>query len=381
MKILFDAHCIHSPLTGIGRYAYELGVRLPKLNDIKKVCYYYDSKHHNNIHLTKKSSNFYYLKNLVGGLPFVPKIYSFIKNKKQKYDIRTYSKYLFHGPNYYLPEHSGPCITTFHDLSIFLWPEYHPETRVKYMQKEIPLALKRANVILTVSEFIRQEISTYFNWPLDKIVTTPLAASPDYHLRTSLEVTPILSQWGLSFGQYSLFVGTLDPRKNIDSLLTAYERMPQSIRQRTPLIITGFKGWKSKATLERIQKGEKEGWARYLGFVSQNDLPFLYAGARVFLYPSYYEGFGLPVLEAMASGIPVICSDQSSLPEVVGDPNNAALIHPEDHDALYNTLLRALEDDLWCNTLQQRGLQRAAHFSWDKTASNTVAAYKLAYNS
>jgi alpha-1,3-rhamnosyl/mannosyltransferase len=249
------------------------------------------------------------------------------------------------------------------------------------MQRELPIALKRANIILTDSEFIRHEISTYFNWPLDKIVTAPLAASTDYHPRTSLETNPILAQWNLSFGQYSLFVGTLDPRKNINSLLTAYERMPQSIRQRTPLIITGFNGWKSEATLERIQKGEKEGWARYLGFVNQDDLPFLYAGARVFLYPSYYEGFGLPVLEAMASGIPVICSNQSSLPEVVGDPNNAALIHPEDHDALYNILLRALEDDLWCHTLQQRGLQRSTHFSWDKTASNTIAAYKLAYNS
>ena len=169
----------------------------------------------------------------------------------------------------------------------------------------------------------------------------------------------------------------MDPRKNIAVLLDVYERMPQALRERMPLVVVGFEGWKSEKTIERLRAGERAGWARYLGFVDEAALPALYAGARVFLYPSRYEGFGLPVLEAMAAGVPVICSNAASLPEVTGT-QGAILIHPDDTDQLLDAVLRALEDDAWCAQARMRGLERASHFSWDKTAAASIAAYKMA---
>jgi alpha-1,3-rhamnosyl/mannosyltransferase len=160
-------------------------------------------------------------------------------------------------------------------------------------------------------------------------------------------------------------------------LLDAYERMPDALRLRMPLVVVGFEGWKSEDTIARLRAGERAGWARYLGFVDEASLPALYAGARVFLYPSRYEGFGLPVLEAMAAGTPVICSNAASLPEVTG-ADGAVLIAVDDADALYEALMRALEDDAWCAEARRHGLKRAAEFSWDKTVTATLVAYNLA---
>lgn len=386
MKILFDGHAVRYPLTGVGRYTYELGKRLSSSPNIKETLYFYNNK----LHLTLPTNNFHkktkhahlvqHVKNVIGQIPFALPTYFHITNAKQWHKLRSFDDYIFHAPNFYIPPYKGPCVTTIHDLSVFFWPQHHPKTRVRYLQKVIPAALKRSNIILTVSEFMRQEIATYFNWPLQKIIATHLAASPDYRPRTSLEVNPILAQWNLSFGKYSLFVGTLDPRKNISLLLDVYEKLPNNIKQRTPLIIAGFPGWENKKTLERIQAGKKAGWARYLGFVNDALLPILYAGARVFLYPSHYEGFGLPILEAMACGTPVICSNRASLPEVAGKDNVAALVDPNDIDTLQDSLIRVLEDDNWHTLLSELGIKRSRDFSWDKTASATTKAYKLALN-
>jgi alpha-1,3-rhamnosyl/mannosyltransferase len=317
------------------------------------------------------------LRRVVGGLPMFAEVYLHLEAIAQKRVLRGYSDYVFHGPNYYLPPHSGPCVATFHDLSVFSWPECHPAARVRRMQKELPKIMQRVQVLLTDSEFTRQEVAAHFNWPLNRIVVAPLAASSDYRPMDIVEVAPVLSQWGLHFGRYSLFVSSLDPRKNIGMLLDAYERMPDALRLRMPLVVVGFEGWKSEDTIARLRAGERAGWARYLGFVDEASLPALYAGARVFLYPSRYEGFGLPVLEAMAAGTPVICSNAASLPEVTG-ADGAVLIAVDDADALYEALMRALEDDAWCAEARRHGLKRAAEFSWDKTVTATLVAYNLA---
>jgi alpha-1,3-rhamnosyl/mannosyltransferase len=382
MNVLFGADAIRYPLTGIGRYAYELGSRLPGATGIESVRYFRDGGVHSglpkrpDIGRTERAG--VGLRRLAGSLPMLAEAYHRFAVVLQERSLREFRDYVFHGPNYYLPVHSGPCVATFHDLSVFKWPDCHPAARVRHMQKELPRAIKRAQVLLTDSEFTRQEVSAYFGWPLNRIVVAPLAASSDYHPMAPAEAAPVLSRWGLCFGAYSLFVGTLDPRKNIDLLLDAYERMPNLLRGRIPLVVAGFEGWKSEKTIARLRAGERAGWARYLGFVDETSLPSLYAGARVFLYPSRYEGFGLPVLEAMAAGGPVICSDAASLPEVTGGTDGAVLVASGDADAFYDALIRALEDDAWCENARDRGLERAKHFSWDKTVSATLTAYKLA---
>jgi alpha-1,3-rhamnosyl/mannosyltransferase len=173
-----------------------------------------------------------------------------------------------------------------------------------------------------------------------------------------------------------LYAGTIEPRKNIDRLLTAFELLPAHVRELFPFVVVGYRGWKSEALHERLQRAEAQGWARYLGFVPGGDLPVIYGGAKIFAFPSLYEGFGLPALEAMASGVPVVCSNASSLPEVVGDC--ALTCDPQDVEGLATLLERAVLDSAWRDAAILRGVVRASNFSWDKTVAGTLAAYRMA---
>lgn len=242
------------------------------------------------------------------------------------------------------------------------------------MRKEIALTLKRADMLITDSEYTRREIATYFSWPLEKIRAVPLASSEDFRPRESAELQKVLKDIGLIEGGYSLYVGTIEPRKNLEVLLDAYSMLPIAVRQRWPLILIGYRGWRSEQLHARIESAMQEGWARYLGFVAAEDLPLVYAGARLFVFPSLYEGFGLPVLEAMASGIPVVCSNSSTLPEVAGDA--AAMCAPDDVDSLCHLISIGLEDEPWRAEARRKGLIRASAFSWQRCAEETAAVYQ-----
>jgi alpha-1,3-rhamnosyl/mannosyltransferase len=183
-----------------------------------------------------------------------------------------------------------------------------------------------------------------------------------------------LERHDLNYQGYSLFVGTIEPRKNIIRLLDAYELLPKAIRQKWPLILTGYRGWKSDDIHARIKDAERQGWAKYLGFLPADELPLLYSGARLFVFPSLYEGFGLPVLEAMQSGVPVVCSDRASLPEVVGEA--ALLKDPDDHEGLAETFLRVLNDEEQRKRLALTAIKQTKHFNWERCVTATLAAYR-----
>ncbi|KYP95475.1 mannosyltransferase, partial [Sodalis-like endosymbiont of Proechinophthirus fluctus] len=172
---------------------------------------------------------------------------------------------------------------------------------------------------------------------------------------------------------YTLFTGTIEPRKNLMVLFSAYEQLPLKLRQRYPLVISGYKGWGSGAEHQRLERGSREGWVSYLGYVAQEELPILFAAARLFVFPSLYEGFGLPVLEAMASGVPAVCSNVASLPEVANDA--ALTCDPRDVDALSEGIARGLQDDVWRVETIDAGLARAQMFSWQRCAQDTIKAY------
>ena len=267
-------------------------------------------------------------------------------------------------------------MVTIHDLSTHTLASFHPPERVRFMHLEIEAALQRATLLLTDSEFTRQEVASYFHWPLERVRAVPLASAAEFYPRGTAEIAPVLNQYGLSPGAYCLYVGTIEPRKNIDRLLDAYALLPPAVRKAWPLILAGYRGWNSDALHARMRVAQAAGWLRYLDFVPAGHLPPLYAGARLFVFPSLYEGFGLPVLEAMASGVPVVCSTASSLPEVVGDA--AATCDALDVDALSQLIAAGLQDEPWRMAATQKGLQRAARFSWQRCATDTIAAYQLA---
>jgi alpha-1,3-rhamnosyl/mannosyltransferase len=169
-------------------------------------------------------------------------------------------------------------------------------------------------------------------------------------------------------------VSTIEPRKLIDKLLAAYARLPEKMQLAYPLVLVGGVGWRSEHLHQAIKAGQSAGWLHYLGFVEEDDLTELYAGARLFVYPSSYEGFGLPVVEAMASGVPVVSSDRSCLQEITSGA--AKLVNPDDVDMLRDSIEEALIDTVWRQEAIDKGLQVAALYSWDECIRRTVSVYK-----
>lgn len=380
MKIIISIDPIRFPLTGIGRYTYELIRHLKQHDAIADLAYFSGRRIVDELPTKNQTSvgvgdaGFSTLKRWVQRNPVASEAYRQLLPFIQRHALKDYADYLYHGPNFYLPATPGLKVATFHDLSPFTWAHCHPPERVRFMQKEIGRTLKTADALITDSEHTRKELAEYFSWPIERIHTVPLASSPEFFPREAHEVQQVLAKYGLKPGQYSLYVGTIEPRKNLIALLDAYSRLPINLRQRWPLILAGYKGWQSDAIHARIHQSEREGWARYLGFTPAEHLPLLYSGARLFVFPSHYEGFGLPVLEAMSSGVPVVCSNSSSLPEVVGDV--ALMTAPDDVAGFTALLRRGLEDDNWRSQASALGIDRAALFSWAGCAQATTDVYR-----
>nr|WP_234472944.1 glycosyltransferase family 1 protein [Erwinia sp. S63] len=289
--------------------------------------------------------------------------------------LKPYKDYVFHSPNYYIPVGHNKSCATFHDLSIFHYPEYHPKGRVHLMKKELYNSAKRARVLITDSIFTKNEVSDFFDLEPSRIVVAPLASSGDFFPREEFACLDILNQYGLKYRHFTFFAGTIEPRKNIKNMLLAYQKLPKKISTQFPLVISGYQGWESEELHKLFDRGTQEGWIKYLGYVSQQALSVLFSSCRGFIFPSRYEGFGLPVLEAMAAGSPVITSNVSSLPEVAGDAG--LLVNPDDIDQLSQHILSLILDDLLCNTLIQRGLLQSTKFSWHNCARDTLRAYKM----
>lgn len=378
MKIILSIQPVHYPLTGIGRYSYELASRLPDFDEIESLHYFGLRRFAPSLPSLEQSnrpnSRSYRLRRALRDRRWVVSLYQHLLPLAQRWALRGYQEALYHGPNFILPPSASLSVATFHDLSPFTWSHCHPPERVRFMRRGIERSLKRADALITVSEFVRHEVADYFSWPIEKIHTVHNGLSDAFFPRDPVVLQPELARLGLSPGGYCLFVGTIEPRKNIDTLLKAYRQLPPSVRQRWPLVLTGYPGWQSDQIHALIQQAEREGWARYFGYTSEADLPLLYSGARLFAFPSLYEGFGLPVLEAMGSGVPVVCSDRASLPEVADD---AALMGEAlDVDALREHLQRGLEDDTWRSGAIVRGLQVSRRFSWHRCAAETVGVYR-----
>jgi glycosyltransferase involved in cell wall biosynthesis len=386
MKILFDIDAVHYPLTRIGRYAYEIGKRLPERNEVEQLLYFRDGLIQATMSIKPDTGGRaekarVRLRRWAGSAPLISKAYRKLVARQQEHALSKLAdeNFVYHGPNYSLPAYGGACVATIHDLSVFVYPECHQKAHVRTITKETQLSVKRAHVLITHSEFIRQEVASRFAYPLNQIIVAPLAISCAFRPMSELETMPVLSRDGLKYGCYSLFVGTLDRRTDVSSLCDVYERLPNALRQQTPLVVVGVAGWDSEKIVKRLKSGERAGWARYLGGVDEAALPSLCAGARVFLYPAGYDGFALPILEAMAAGVPVICSDVASAPEIAGTDEMAAAVVPvSDESQLYDLVTLALVDNAWCEKMRALSIKRAGDFSWDKTIAATVSAYELA---
>lgn len=293
--------------------------------------------------------------------------------------LRSWSRYgrfsskIVHAPNYFLPEWAEIGIATVHDLSVFRFPETHPAERIRAFEHNFDLTINRASLLLTDCEWVRRELIAFSGVSQELVRAIPLGVDETFRPRSAEEVLPQLASLGLSYGQYGLCVSTLEPRKRIGHLLAAWRELPHHVRNRFPLVLAGGAGWQNDVLVTLIDQGLAEGWLRYLGYLPEELLPALYAGASLFAYPSMYEGFGLPPLEAMACGIPTLVAARTCLEEVTG--GGAVLVDPEDIPALSETLERMLVDERWRVQLSASGRLVAASYDWPACIDQTIDAY------
>lgn len=376
MKVILSVDPIKFPLTGIGRYTFELGKRLQsELGDeLRFLRGYHITSQLPPVINNKPMSSIGRLEKMIRKSQIAVDAFRVFNPWLKARALKKFEDHVFHGPNYYLPPFGGHSVVTIHDLSHYVWTQAHPPERVRYLQAEMALSLTRASALITDTEYTRQEVASLFSWPLEKIHAVHLAGGPEFVPRTEQELAPPLEEFGLRPNSYTLFTGTIEPRKNIGMLLDAYGRLPAALLRSYPLVVCGYRGWESDALHRRLQEAQAQGWVKYLGFVPNEMLPLLMSGARLFAYPSHYEGFGLPVVEAMASGVPVVCSNATTLPEVSGGA--AAMHDPHDVDALLGHLQRGLEDETWRHLAREQGLVQASRFSWERCARETMAVYQ-----
>jgi alpha-1,3-rhamnosyl/mannosyltransferase len=383
VKLIFAVDAIFPPLTGIGRYAWELATRLAesaRIDDLRFISNFgWIAQPRDLLPQTAPQRRIYLqwasaLRTRAAGSRLGVALFARLAPMWKKALLKPYGSYLFHSPNYFVPPRDGISIATVHDLSIRRFPQTHPAARVHYFNMEFERSLARCRHLITDSEAVRAEVIATFGWPADRIEAIALGVSDAFHPRSAAQTEPVIRKWQLRFDGYTLCVSTLEPRKNLETLLDAYTQLPESIRTRFPLVLAGKSGWHDQRLKERIARYAAQGWLRYVDYVDQDELPLLYSGARVFCFPSKYEGFGLPVLESMASGVPLVVSKAPCLMELCGD---FALSHePDDASALRNALERALADDIWRSATRAEGLARSRNYTWSSCFDRTVDVYE-----
>ncbi|MEG0332370.1 MAG: glycosyltransferase family 1 protein [Clostridium sp.] len=267
-------------------------------------------------------------------------------------------------------EKNCPFVITLHDVIPFRMEETVGPQYLKLFTKEVPKIIELCDKVITVSEFSKQDIHREFNYPLDKIHVTHLAAEDIYFPRNKeLCKTFIKKNYSIE-KDFILYVGGFSPRKNILGLIESFSKLPESTRENLNLVILGKKGRSYYKYRDRVLELGLKGQVIFPGYVKVDELPIFYNGCKVFCYPSFYEGFGLPPLEAMACGAPVISSNLTSMPEILQD--SATYIDPNDADDIYDKLSLLINDDNYREKMAFKGLLHSANYSWKKTALETI---------
>lgn len=287
---------------------------------------------------------------------------------------------LFHSPDFVLPPVAGsiPTLLTVHDLSFVHYPETFPPRLVTYLSSVVPWSIRRATHVLADSQATKQDLVDLWRIPVDDI--TVLYSGVDERFRPVTEadlLALVRDKYALGDSPYLLSVGTVQPRKNYQMLIRAFK--PVSANWPHNLIIAGGTGWLADQMLTEVQNQGLTDRVRFLGFVDDVDLPALYSGASLFLFPSLYEGFGLPLLEAMACGVPTVTSNAASLPEVIQSETGeeaAVQLSPHDEDGWTEAIAELLGDPTRRTGMVARGFRQARRFTWRGAARQLLGVYQ-----
>jgi alpha-1,3-rhamnosyl/mannosyltransferase len=286
--------------------------------------------------------------------------------RRRRYD-------LYHEPNYIPFACDCPTITTLHDLSVVLHPEWHPTDRVVYHAENFRRALDTGAHFLTVSDFCRQEVIRTLGIAPERVTRVYNGIRRGLGPLPEREVQEVLGRLGLP-PQYLLYVGTIEPRKNVLLLLQAYCALPPALRERWPLVLVGNWGWNAAPVAEYLHDVGRSHGVVHVGYLAEEHLAAVYNGARALVYPSLYEGFGLPPVEMLACGGAVLASTAGALVETVG--GQAHLLDPNDQEGWRAALARVVTDDDWWQSLRAGARARARPYTWERCAAEVLQVYR-----
>ncbi|WEJ72399.1 glycosyltransferase family 1 protein [Pseudomonas sp. PSE14] len=372
MRVALNARILQAPRTGIGQYVVALTEALRKqagldLELFLGTAWGADLPSEPLPGYSRRTS-------LAKRVPGAYRIRRWLEQSSFDRGLKHRQVDLYHEPTLWPLEFDGPMVMTLHDLTHVHYPQTQPADRLAEIERHVGRAVERAQSVLTDSEHVAGEVRRHFGLSEDRVIVAPLGCAARFHPRPYQALERTLSGLGLVAGQYLICVGTLEPRKNLELALQAHALLSASVRKGLPLVIVGMPGWRTEQLDDTLKTALAEGCVRMLGYQSDAVLAELIAGARVLLFPSLYEGFGLPVLEAMASGVPVVLTRTSSLPEVAGEAG--VYVDAQDPQGMSVAIQRLMEDE----TLRQRcrtlGLERAKAFSWQRCARITSDVYR-----
>ena len=287
--------------------------------------------------------------------------------------IRRHGIDLFHGTNYDIPVWSGcPTVLTIHDLSPFLYAETHVQRHVRRARRRLPTMARLATRIIVPTESVKGEVCEHLGVSAEKISVTYGAPRKCFYPEESAKAEAVLKRLNIE-QSFILYVGTIEPRKNVLTLVKAFEEIYRTTEHRPQLVIAGPRGWLSDNMFAHVERSEVKERISLTGYLDDEDLRALYSTCAVFSYPALYEGAGLPPLEAMVCGAPVVTSNARAISEMVGDA--AVRLPAQDHEALAASLVELLTDVHARKALSIRGLKQVGQFTWDRAAAATYETY------
>ncbi len=365
MRIGIDARLVYYSRAGIGQYILRLSEALAGLDTHQDQFILLQSR--------KDGTQMVNGRNFNRASLWTPSHHR-IEQTALRFEIGRLNLDLLHSPDFIPPFYRNcKSVITVHDLAFLLYPHFLTKESARYYG-QIDQAVRNTDHIIAVSERTRQDTINLLGVAERKITVIHEAANPIYRQVDAEEARrQVVDMYGLD-REYILFVSTIEPRKNLPGLLHAYRKMLDDYKRPEGLVLAGSPGWLSEEVYDTVETLNLDEHVRFLGRVPSEHLVYLYNAARLLVHPSFYEGFGLPPLEAMTCGTPTVVSDVSALPEVVGDA--AILIDPHDIDELTVSMWRALSDEKLRASLITKGLKRAEMFSWTRAAQDTLNVYR-----
>jgi glycosyltransferase involved in cell wall biosynthesis len=371
MRIGLDGYPLSEALTGVGHYTLELALALARNFPADKFQLVSPKPFHSSVIARTGQQS-------LPNLELVQPRSTSVRGHWWSVGLPLYARRaafdLFHGTNYELPLwNQRRTVLTIHDLSTLIYPKLHRARLARRARMRLPLAARSANAIVTPTGAIRQDVCRHLKINPAKVTAIHEAPREFFQPIASDESEGVRQRLGVE-DNFILFVGTLEPRKNLLSLLKAFVQVLEKTDVRPQLVIAGGEGWLIDDTLEFARSSTVARRLRFAGYLNDEELRALYSSCRAFIYPSLYEGFGLPPLEAMACGAPVIAGRIPALQEVLGD--TALLVEPLDVDTLGRRIVELMQSERRRNELTVAGRKRAAEFSWDQAARQTYALYQ-----